>query len=65
MKSLKYENVLKAYEYVTESREGPKAYFKFFYYERRHQGLMAGSEMRFTQVAHPNSGHQHEQVAST
>jgi hypothetical protein len=39
MKSLKYEDALKAYEYVAESREGPKGYFKFYYYERRHQGF--------------------------
>ncbi len=39
-KSVKYEEVyLKAYESITEAREGLKAYFNFYNYERRHQGL--------------------------
>ena len=39
-KSVKYEEVyLKAYESITEAREGLKAYFNFYNYERRHQCL--------------------------
>ena len=39
-KSVKYEEVyLKAYESITEAREGLNAYFNFYNYERRHQGL--------------------------
>ena len=39
-KSVKYEEVyLKAYESITEARDGLKAYFEFFNYKRRHQGL--------------------------
>lgn len=39
-KSVKYEEVyLKAYESITEAREALKAYFEFYNYERRHQGL--------------------------
>ena len=39
-KSVKYEEVyLNAYESITEARDGLKAYFEFYNYERRHQGL--------------------------
>lgn len=39
-RSLKYEGVyLKAYESVTEARQGIAAYFQFYNAERRHQGL--------------------------
>lgn len=39
-RSLKYEEVyLKAYESVTEARQGIGAYFQFYNAERRHQGL--------------------------
>lgn len=39
-RSLKYEEVyLKAYESVTEARQGIGAYFQFYNAKRRHQGF--------------------------
>lgn len=39
-KSVKYEEIYrKGYESITEARDGLKAYFEFYNYERHHQGL--------------------------